>query len=124
MRTAVRLAGFAAALALVFGAAWAAGTVTGRRRPAVPSDRRPARRPRARHAAAAARHDGGGRDQRRRRPTPASTGLVATAAGYTLVPQATTFTPGRAGASSAFAITGSDGRPVTAFDVEHDGRCT
>ncbi|WP_219412930.1 hypothetical protein [Pseudonocardia nigra] len=45
-------------------------------------------------------------------------GLAATAAGYALVPHATTFTPGKAG-EFAFTVTGPGGRPVTAFAVVH-----
>jgi hypothetical protein len=55
-------------------------------------------------------HDGAGLD---------SAGLVASAAGYTLVPQTTTFVPGTP-AEFGFTVTGSDGHPVTAYDVEHE----
>jgi hypothetical protein len=108
MRTAVRLAGFAAALALVFALAWAAGTVTGP--------------PQATGSTPAGAMDGHGaepgHDDHADSGTD-STGLAATAAGYTLVPQITTFVPG-VPAELGFTITGSDGRPVTAYDVEHD----
>jgi hypothetical protein len=53
-------------------------------------------------------------------PVVESAGLVATAAGYTLVPHGTTtFVPGSP-AEFAFTVTGSDGRPVTEFDVGHE----
>ncbi|WP_214408079.1 hypothetical protein [Pseudonocardia lacus] len=110
MRTAVRLAGFAAGLALVFAAAWATGASVG----PPPSTAAPASAMAHDEAAEEAghAHDEGGAEVE-------SGGLVATAAGYALVPQGTTFLPG-APAEFGFAITGSDGRPVTAFDVEHE----
>ncbi|HZG90677.1 MAG TPA: hypothetical protein VEZ42_10740 [Pseudonocardia sp.] len=111
MGTAVRLAGFGAALALVFAAAWAAGSLLG---PppviaAAPADTHAAG---AGHAA-----DGHGHDT----PDVVSDGLVTTAAGYALVPQVTTFGAGVPG-EFAFTVTGSDGRPVTAFDMAHERR--
>src|SRR4051812_20892083 len=110
MRTAVRLAGFGAGLALVFALAWAAGTVTG---PPPATGSAPA----SAMSTATAGHDDGGDT-----PDEAgvdSAGLVATAAGYTLVPRTTTFVPGTP-AEFGFTVTGSDGRPVTAYDVEHE----
>jgi hypothetical protein len=109
MRTAVRLAGFGAGLALVFALAWAAGTVTG---PPPATGSAPASAMSTAMAGHAGDdpHDEAGVD---------SAGLVANAAGYTLVPQATTFVPG-APAEFGFTVTGSDGRPVTAYDVEHE----
>jgi hypothetical protein len=104
MGTAARISGFVAALALVFGVAWWAGAAAGG--PGTPLAAPPV--PGVSHA-----HDHDA-------PAVDSAGLVATAAGYTLVPQGTTvFVPGSP-AEFAFSITGSDGRPVTAFDVEHD----
>ena len=51
-----------------------------------------------------------------------SAGVLASAAGYMLVPQGTTtFLPGTP-AELAFTVTGSDGQPVTAFDMEHERR--
>jgi hypothetical protein len=107
MRTAVRLAGFAAALALVFALAWAAGAVTGP--PPQPAAAAPM-------SGAMAGHDDG--DAHGEAGLDAA-GLVATAAGYTLVPRFTTFVPG-VPAEFGFTVTGSDGRPVTAYDVEHE----
>lgn len=43
-------------------------------------------------------------------------GLSATAAGYTVTPEVSTFAAGRTG-ELQFTVTGSDGRPVTAFDT-------
>jgi hypothetical protein len=109
MRTAVRLAGFAAGLALVFAAAWAAGAAVGPR---------PA--PAASGVGTAVHDDGGEHSHGGGAADGAeSAGLAATAAGYTLVPQSGTFVAGVPG-ELAFTITGSDGRPVTAFDVEHE----
>lgn len=117
MNTATRLAAYAAALAIAFGAAWGVGTAVGA--PVLragagtdstdmhPTDQHGA----GSHAAGAEhQHAAGG---------VVSDGLVATAAGYTLVPQRTTFDP-RTPAEFAFTVTGSDGRPVSAFDVLHD----
>ncbi|MDQ7903452.1 hypothetical protein RB614_02850 [Phytohabitans sp. ZYX-F-186] len=49
----------------------------------------------------------------------AAGGLEISANGYTLVPEATTFTPGRAG-ELAFRIVDSGQRPVTDFAIVHD----
>ena len=48
-------------------------------------------------------------------------GLASSRGGYTLTPTASTLTPG-AVETFSFSITGADGAPVTAFDVEHDKR--
>jgi hypothetical protein len=102
MGTAARLSGYMAVLALLFGVAWWVGAVTGE----------PAQSPPA-TAVAEHGHTAG-------TAALGSAGVVATAAGYTLAPQgSTTFLPG-VPAELAFAVTGSDGRPVTAFDVEHE----
>ncbi len=86
MHAATRLGGHATALAIVFVAAWVAGTTAPV--PAAISD-----------APAAAE----------------SAGLVASAGGYTLVPAVDTLVPGTPG-EFAFTITGPDAAPVTAFD--------
>lgn len=110
MGTAVRLAAYAAALALVFAAAWAVGAAAG-----LPGTATPVAAPPADGHGAAG--DGDAHAHAMGDATPA--GLTATAAGYTLAPLSTMFAAG-APAELAFAITGSDGRPVTAFDVEHE----
>jgi hypothetical protein len=106
MNVAAKLLGFAASLALVFGGAWWAGTLTavpGGSVPAVPVDE---------HAAAALPPD--------RAFTLETTGLVSTAAGYRVVPRgSTTFKAGVA-AEFAFVVTGPGGRLVTAFDVKDE----
>ena len=99
MRTAARLSGYVAVLALLFGLAWWTGTASGPATPATP-------------AAAGTGHP---------HTAVESAGVTATTAGYTFVPAATTFPPGVPG-DLAFTITGSDGRPVTAFDVESERR--
>lgn len=120
MNAAARLSGYSAALALVFGAAWGVGAAVGAPATA-PAD--PAGIHGAGHGAAvetqphshgAAAHSHGAAEVE-------SDGLVATAAGYTLVPQVSTLEPGTPG-EFAFSVTGSDGRPVTAFDVESEQR--
>ncbi len=50
------------------------------------------------------------------------TGLTASSRGYTLTASDSVPTDGSPSSSFSFAITGSDGRAVTAFDVEHDER--
>jgi len=89
MQTAIRLGGYAAVLALAFGAAWGAGVALGAPAPAQapPAD------------------DMVGMHQRVRPPSAPATvdlttgGLAATAGGYTLTSGATTFTPGSPGSS-------------------------
>ncbi|NMH97150.1 hypothetical protein [Pseudonocardia acidicola] len=107
MNTAARLTGYAATLVLVFAAAWGAGTTVGREIAPTALTGGDAT------AGHGAPHDHGGA------PSPTSLGLASTQAGYTLVPENTTFEIGTT-AEFAFRITGSDGRPVTAFDVVHD----
>ncbi|MFC4949444.1 hypothetical protein [Pseudonocardia sp. GCM10023141] len=127
MNTVARLIAYLAGLALVFGVAWGVGTSVG----ATPSAAAPA------PSGAPSTGDdmdgmagmdgmpgmggsGGGA------PTAAplspagadSGGLTTTSAGYTFVPQTPTLTPGTA-VDFTFTITGSDGRPVTAFDELH-----
>lgn len=116
MTTAVRLAGYAAVLTLVFGLAWAAGTRTDSvtRPPATATA--PARSP----------APGPGPDPHAADPAPAGSGtgtdtegLASTAAGYSLVVPGTTFTPGRPG-ELTLTVIGPDRRPVRAFDVQDD----
>ncbi|WP_214364369.1 hypothetical protein [Pseudonocardia sp. H11422] len=111
MNTAIRLTGYATTLALVFGAAWGIGSAAG---PAVAP-------------AGAATTGAGGTGHGATSPdghahgtgSEPSLGLASTQAGYTFVPENTSFEVGRT-AEFAFRITGSDGDPVTEFDVEHD----
>jgi hypothetical protein len=118
MNAALRLSGYTAALALVFAAAWGVGAAVGAPATAPP--------PAAARAAAADPHAAMGADtaadghaHQHGADEVDSAGLVATAAGYTFVPKLTTYRP-RVPAELAFTITGSDRRPVTAFDVDHE----
>ncbi|MGQ0573084.1 MAG: hypothetical protein ACT4RN_02645 [Pseudonocardia sp.] len=113
--TVTRLVAYGGALVLAFGLAWGIGSAAG------PDGG-------ARPAGAAAGHDhgagasGGGHAHGGAGAAEHGPGgLAVTEAGYTLAARAATFSPG-APAEFAFSITGSDGRPVTAFDVEHDKR--
>ncbi|NBH03456.1 hypothetical protein [Amycolatopsis sp. SID8362] len=111
MNTAAKLSAYGAALALVAGGAWATGTAVGPFSSAagVHGDEE------AGHgdthsgtvAEAANTHEPGG--------------LASSRGGYTLTPTSTTLTPGTT-TPFTFRITGPDGHPVTAFDVEHEKR--
>lgn len=121
MNTAARIAAFGGALALAFAAAWGIGSLTGPTAPTAPTaggghD----------HAAGGHDHAAGGHDHGAGGNAPGGAahdpgGLAATEAGYTLVLQTASFAAGVPG-ELAFSITGSDGRPVTAFDVQHEKR--
>jgi hypothetical protein len=100
MSTAARLGGYAAVLAVAFGGAWAVGATVG---PApAPASVAPVPPP----ADAMAGMDMDGTTH-----PPATDGLAATSAGYSLVPQSPTFVAGQPG-ELAFAVTGADGRPA------------
>jgi hypothetical protein len=103
MRTAVRLTGFVAGLALVFAIAWLVGAAAGPKPPgsAAPAD--------LHVESASGPHDAAS----------GADGLAATAGGYTLVPGPDRFAAG-VPAEFGFTVTGPDGRPVTAYDVEHE----
>jgi hypothetical protein len=107
MNTAIKLSGFALGLAAVFGSAYGVGRLAD---PAAPvAD--------ASHDGSADHGDGadaGGHDPATAGHLPG--GLLVSDRGYTLRPvDAPT-------GEFAFQITGPDGRPVTAYDVEHDKR--
>lgn len=116
-----RLAAAAAALAVLVAGGWAAGAAVGpvRAEAAPAAEAAHAEEPAAAHAeepaedGAAHADDGGGHSAEASVP-----GLATTDRGYTLVPAS----PVHAGGPFAFTITGSDGTPVTAFDVEHEKR--
>ncbi|RZS43486.1 hypothetical protein EV193_102466 [Herbihabitans rhizosphaerae] len=109
MRTAVKLSAFGAALALIGGGGWAVGSAVG---------------PVAEEQPVAAEHGHGGVP-----PAPGATpaaetlptGLASTRGGYTFTPVQTTLAAGPA-VEFSFRITGPDGRPVTAFDLNHEKR--
>lgn len=114
MNTPVRLTAYATALALAFAGAWGVGSAVGSPGPATAPA---AAGHGAGHGGAGHGGSGHGDGHAHDAGTVESAGLTATAAGYTLVPGATTFSaPGEL----AFTVTGSDGAPVTAYDVEHD----
>jgi hypothetical protein len=108
-----RLAATAAALAMLVAGGWAVGGAVG-----------PVRAVAAAPAGEAAEAmDGDGAHAGDGAPdaaaeTAALPGLATADRGYTLVPANTV----HAGGPFAFTITGSDGTPVTAFDVEHEKR--
>jgi hypothetical protein len=111
MPTAVRLGGYLATLALVVAIAWGSVALLGRDGPGPPG-------PAASDAVVGA-HEHGGHQHVHDGADAAPAGLAATAAGYSLVPQVTSLPLGVT-TEYAFTITGSDGRPVTTFDVQHE----
>jgi hypothetical protein len=114
MNTAAKLAAYGAALALLVTGAYGVGTAVGPLSAATAPGQ---------HGEAPAGAGGHG-------DTPSGTvaeaatqpaGLASSSGGYTLTPTDPTLTPGTPEAFS-FRITGPDGAPVTAFDIEHDKR--
>ncbi|WP_248581087.1 hypothetical protein [Nocardioides sp. InS609-2] len=109
MSTPVRVFGFLLALAAAFGIALGVGNAVG---PFETNDE-------------PAAHDGGhaeGHDPDQSSTTPAADipgGLMVSQDGFTLELQKTRAEPG-SDVAVAFTITGPDGAPVTAYDVEHD----
>ncbi|OZM83307.1 hypothetical protein [Pseudonocardia sp. MH-G8] len=112
MNTAAKLTAYGAALALLLAAGYVAGTAVGPRTAAASGDT-----PGAGSAGHGGSHSGtvavGTSDQ--------PGGLASSRGGYTLTPTDPTLTPGTT-QDFTFQITGPDGTPVTAFDVEHDKR--
>ena len=109
MSTPLRLAGFVAAVAAVFGLALVAGRVVG------PVDDEPP-----------AAHDAHDPDDGRVQLTPAGSteipgGLMTSQNGYTLTLDRAWADAGRA-VPVSFTITGPDGAPVTSYDVQHEKR--
>jgi hypothetical protein len=133
MNTGVRLGAFAVALAAVFAGAWATGAAVTPLPPQAAAEPAPtASGPReagydpnhdSDHAGAA--H--GPQSASTRPPTGQdpvarveSLGLASTQAGYTFVPQNTSFTLGTPG-ELAFTVTGPGGQVVTGYDDTHHG---
>lgn len=109
MNTATRLGAYALGLAVVFGGTWGVGNLVG-----PPAEA-------GRTQLSQAGHDMsqmGKTAQRSGDDTPG--GLQISQNGYTLNPL-TTLKPGEA-TDFRFTVTGPDGKPVTAFDVEHEKR--
>ncbi len=117
MNTAAKLSAYGAALALLFTGAYAVGTAVGplSTAPAVSGG----------HGAMSGAEDAGHGDAHS--GTVAGTaidqpgGLASSRGGYTLTPTDPTLTTGTSD-DFTFRITGPDGAPVTAFEVEHDKR--
>lgn len=107
MNTATKLGAFALGLVVVFGGAYGAGQLVGPGATVEPAPDNGSGGHSAGHDAPAA-------------PDPAGDirpgGLLVSDRGYTLTPVTTTE------GEFAFRITGPDGQPVTAFDVEHEKR--
>jgi hypothetical protein len=121
MNTTARLSAYGAAVALLVTGAYAVGTAVGPLSTATAtaggqgatSGEPPA------GAGAAGHGDSHGGTVAATASEPA--GLASSRGGYTLTPTDPTLTPGTTEPFS-FRITGPDGAPVTAFDVEHDKR--
>ncbi|MFI5590231.1 hypothetical protein ACIA5G_34655 [Amycolatopsis sp. NPDC051758] len=111
MNTAAKLSAYGAALALVAGGAWVAGTAVG------PFPGPAAEAHGGEEAAHGDVHGGTVAAVADHQPG----GLASAAGGYTLTPAGTTLTPG-ATTKFTFTITGPDGAAVTAYDVEHEKR--
>jgi hypothetical protein len=104
-RTPLKLAAYALALAVVFAAAFALGEVSD------PVDTDPVRTATGSHAA----------DPHAEPPATdaALPGLAVSEAGYTLTPVDTEWPAGGA-VPFRFTVTGPDGHPVTAYELEHE----
>lgn len=115
MRTAIRLAAYGSALALVLAGAYAVGTaVSPPGAGAAPALAEPGDGHGGSHGTGHA--PGGSQVAGAERAEPG--GLTSSSRGYTFTPTDSGPTDG----AFSFAITGSDGRAVTAFDLEHDER--
>jgi hypothetical protein len=117
--TLTKVAGFAAVLAVVFGGAWAAGAQVG---PVASTSDQDGTTHGTSHSTG---HSvGAGHAEEDEMSNTQSTvggalpGLASAQDGYRLVLADTTIEPGPR--QVAFTIEGPDGRPVTAFDVEHE----
>lgn len=120
MITTAKLSAYGAALALLVTGAYAVGTAVGPLSAATATSGHGASSGEALSGAGAAGH----RDSHSgtvAETANQSAGLASSRGGYTLTPTDPTLTPGTTETFS-FRITGPDGAPVTAFDVEHDKR--
>ncbi len=118
MSTPIKVAGFLAAIAAIFGIALLVGQVVG------PVDDEPAGTHDTAHGdekAAEGEHGGGHGDKSPTEPTAQEVpgGLMVSQNGYTLDLAESDSRPGQDRAV-AFTITGPDGKPVTSYDVEHE----
>ena len=117
MNTAAKLSAYGAALALLVAGSWAAGSAVG---PLTATSADPGAQGGTVGAGSAGHgdtHSGAVAEAAPDQPG----GLASSRGGYTLTPTDPTLTPGTPETFS-FRITGPDGAPVTAFDVEHDKR--
>ena len=112
MNTTGKLSAYAAALALLIAGAYGVGSAVG-----PPSAATAPRQPGTTTGEAAQHGDVHGGPVADAEMQPA--GLASSSSGYTLIPTDPVLTP-RATETFSFRITGPDGAPVTAFDVEHD----
>ncbi|GAA5109618.1 hypothetical protein [Pseudonocardia adelaidensis] len=111
MNTTAKLSAYGAALVLLVAGAYAVGTAVGPLRSVAAGDAAPSGAEAAGHGGA---HNGTVAEAANDQPA----GLASSRDGYTLTPTDPTHEAG----SFSFQITGPDGAPVTAFDVEHDKR--
>jgi hypothetical protein len=120
MNTTAKLSAYGAALALLVTGAYAVGTAVGPLSAATATGGHGAMPGEAPAGAGAAGH-GDSHSGTVAGTANQPAGLASSRGGYTLTPTDPTLTPGTAETFS-FRITGPDGAPVTAFDVEHDRR--
>ena len=114
MNTAAKLSAYGAALALLITGAYVVGTAVGPLTTATAGSGELGETPGAGSAGHGDTHSGTVAEAASDQPG----GLASSRGGYTLTPTDPTPTTG----TFSFAITGPDGAPVTAFDVEHDKR--
>ncbi len=114
MNTAAKLSAYGAALALLVGGGYAAGTAIGSLSTASGGHSEVSGTEDAGHGGT---HGGTVAETASDQPG----GLASSSGGYTLTPTDPTLNPATTG-DFTFRITGPDGAPVTAFDVEHDKR--
>ena len=119
MNTTAKLSAYGATLALLIGGAYGVGTAVGPLGAAAAESGHSTMSGEAPAGAGAAGHGGSHSGTVAETAEPA--GLASSRGGYTLTPTDPTLTPGTTETFS-FRITGPDGAPVTAFDVEHDKR--
>jgi hypothetical protein len=120
MNTIAKLSAYGAALALIVTGAYAVGTAVGPLSTATADSGHGAMSGEAPADAGAAGH-GGSHSGSVAETADLPAGLASSRGGYTLTPTDPMLATGTTGTFS-FRITGPDGAPVTAFDVEHDKR--
>ncbi|WP_067176794.1 hypothetical protein [Microtetraspora niveoalba] len=122
MNTPAKLGAYAAGLAVIFGATFGVGTAVGG------TGDRPVTNEHAAPGHSGAAHPGGaaegGSDHSAGQATPAGSasipgGLQVSQNGYTLTPVTTEVEPDKS-VDFRFTVTGPDGEPVTAYQVQHD----